>query len=168
LNEITVSFSVFSAPKRLLATEFSKPGLRGERGRIGGNKPVTGRQFVIRKEKVGAFWSRIDDLASVTTKGNFDADHESLSTYSAREPLSPGLTPLDLFIVYGVPKEHEQLRWKKIKKPGVLEDCPGHFLFLNISLMGRSSSLGTPRPYGSCATTTAKSNSKFEYRNPRR
>jgi len=71
---------------------------------------------VIRKGKVGDFLNRIDDLASVTTKVNPDAGHESISTYSASEPLSPGLTPLDLFIGYGVPKGHEEL-WLNLDKP---------------------------------------------------
>jgi len=44
---------------------------------------------VIRKEKVGEFLGGINDLAFGTTKKDADADHESISTYSARPPGGP-------------------------------------------------------------------------------
>jgi len=72
---------------------FHQPGFRGERRRIGGNKPAMRGLLVVRKGNVGDFLNRIGNLASGKTKVNTDANYERITASLCKRTPKPRLEP---------------------------------------------------------------------------
>jgi len=72
---------------------FHRPGVRGERCRIGGNKPAMKGLLVVRKGNPADFLNRIGNLSSGTTKVNIDATHERTTASFCKRTPGPRLKP---------------------------------------------------------------------------